>query len=317
MKRWLGVCLALAIAPATATAQTGDRSCPPTGIQLQVLGSGGAELQAERAGSGYLIWVNGRARILVDVGHGVAMRFAQSGARIDDLEALLLTHMHADHTADLAPLVQAALVSGRTRPLPLHGPIGNRFAPSAVTFVRTLFDTTRGAWRHLGDVLNPMTRDGFKLAPHEVRERPRPLAARRAQPEAPIEIDATGVALAATPVVHGVYPALAWRVRAGDKTIVFTGDMNGESDGLARLAQGADILVASHAIVQGTGQVDRFLHMPPSVVGQIAARANVRQLVLVHRGARTLGRETESSGHIRQHYQGALGFADDLMCYAP
>jgi len=315
MKRRLGVCLALALAPAAVPA--GDRSCPSTGVQLQVLGSGGAELSPERAGSAYLIWVDGRARILVDVGPGTAMRFAQTGARVDDLEALLLTHIHADHTADLAPLVQAALAAGRARPLALHGPTGNRFAPSVVTFVRTLFDATRGAWRHLGDVVSPMTREGFKIQPHEVRERPRPLAARRAQPESPIDIEASGMALAATPVVHGVYPALAWRVRVADKTIVFTGDMNGESDGFARLAQGADILVASHAIAEGTGKVERFLHMPPSVIGQIAARTGARQLVLVHRGGATLGREAESTGHIRQHYQGALGFADDLACYAP
>lgn len=315
MRHWLGICLVFALAPAMA--QAGERACAPTGVQLQILGSGGTELSPDRAGSGYLIWVNGRARVLVDIGHGVAMRLTQSGARIDDLEAVLLTHMHVDHTADLPLLVQAAVASGRTRPLALHGPTGNRFAPSAVTFVRTLFDTTRGAWRHLGDVLNPMTRDGFKLAPHEVRERPRPLATRRAQPEAPIDIEASGVALAATPVVHGVYPALAWRVRVADKTIVFTGDMNGESEGLARLAQGADIVVASHAIVEGTGKVERFLHMPPSVIGQIAARAGVRQLVLAHRGVATLGRETETAGHIRQHYAGALGFADDLACYTP
>lgn len=315
MRRWLGICLAFALAPATA--QAGERACPPTGVQLQILGSGGAELSADRAGSGYLIWVNGRARVLVDVGHGVSMRFVQSGARIDDIEAVLLTHMHVDHTADLAQLVQAAVASGRARPLPLHGPTGNRFAPSVVTFVRTLFDATRGAWRHLGDVLNPMTRDGFKLAPHEVRERPRPLAARRAQPESPIDIEASGVALAAAPVVHGVYPALAWRVRVADKTIVFAGDTNGEGDGFARLAQGADVLVASHAIAEGTGKVERFLHMPPSVIGQIAARTGARQLVLVHRGGATLGREAETTAHIRQHYTGALGFADDLACYTP
>lgn len=315
MKWWLGVCLALGTVPAAA--QMGERSCPPSGVQLQVLGSGGAELSPNRAGSSYLIWIDGRARVLVDIGHGAAMRFAQSGARIDDLDVVLLTHMHADHTADLPLLVQTAVLRQRTRALPLHGPTGNRFAPSAVTFVRTLFDTTRGAWRHLGDVLSPMTRDGFKLAPHEVRERPRTLASRRESPAGPIEIEVNGLQVAAVPVVHGVYPALAWRVRAGGKTLVFTGDMNGEGDMLSRLAQGADILVANHAIEEGTGQRDRFLHMPPSVIGRLAARTGARQLVLVHRSARTLGRESESSDHIRQHYKGAVGFADDLACYAP
>lgn len=315
MKWWLGVCLALGTAPAAA--QMGERPCPPSGVQLQVLGSGGAELSPNRAGSSYLIWIDGRARVLVDIGHGAAMRFAQSGARIDDLDVVLLTHVHVDHTADLPQLVQTAVLRQRTRALPLHGPTGNRFAPSAVTFVRTLFDTTRGAWRHLGDVLSPMTRDGFKLSPHEVRERPRPLATRRDDNDGPIEIGVDGVRIAAAPVVHGVYPALAWRVRIDGKTIVFTGDTNGEGDVLPRLLQGADVLVASHAIEEGTGQLERFLYMPPSVIGNLAAANAVRQLVLVHRGARTLGRETDSTQHIRKRYQGPVGFSDDLACYTP
>lgn len=315
MRAWLGLCLALCAAPVLA--QTAERGCSAPGVRLQVLGSGGAELSPDRAGTSYLIWVDGRARLLVDIGHGAARRLAQSGADIGAVEALLLTHMHADHTADLATLVQAAVLAQRNRALPIYGPTGNRFAPSAVTFVRTLFDNTRGAWRHLGDVLSPMTRDGFKLEPHDVRERPRTLAARREAPAAPIEIEFDGLNAAAVPVVHGVYPALAWRVRVADKTIVFTGDMNGEGDGFARLARGADILVASHAIAEGTGKVERFLHMPPSVIGQLAARAGARQLVLAHRGAATLGREAETTGHIRQHYTGALGFADDLACYTP
>lgn len=315
MRVWRGICLALSAV--AAAAHGGERSCPPTGVQLQILGSGGTELSHERAGSSYLIWADGRARVLVDIGHGAAARFAQSGARIQDLDVVLLTHMHVDHTADLPALVQASVLAQRREMLPLYGPTGNRYAPSAVTFVRTLFDNTRGAWRHLGDVLSPMTRDGFKLSPHEVRERPRSLAARRDDNDGPIEIGVNGMRIAATPVVHGVYPALAWRVRIDGKTIVFTGDTNGAGDALAHLAQGADMLVASHAIEEGTGQVERFLYMPPSVIGNVAAAGAVRQLVLVHRDARTLGRETDSTQHIRKRYQGPVGFADDLACYTP
>lgn len=315
MRVWRGICLALGAVAAVAHA--GERSCPPTGVQLQILGSGGTDLNHERAGSSYLIWADGRARVLVDIGHGAAARFAQSGARLQDLGVILLTHMHADHTADLPALVQASVLAQRREMLPLYGPTGNRYAPSAVTFVRTLFDNTRGAWRHLGDVLSPMTRDGFKLSPHEVRQRPRSLAARRDDNDSPIEIGVDGMQIAAAPVVHGAYPALAWRVRIDGKTIVFTGDMNGAGDTLARFAQGADMLVASHAIEEGTGQLERFLYMPPSVIGNVAAAGAVRQLVLVHRDARTLGRETDSTQHIRKRYQGPVGFADDLACYTP
>ena len=57
--------------------------------------------------------------------------------------------------------------------------------------------------------------------------------------------------------------------------------------------------------------------MPPSVIGDIAQGAKVKQLVLSHRMLRTLGREEESQAAIRKRYAGPLEFADDLGCYRP
>jgi hypothetical protein len=55
------------------------QSCGAQGVALQVLGSGGPELQDQRASSSYLVWDDGRARVLVDAGGGSALRFAESG----------------------------------------------------------------------------------------------------------------------------------------------------------------------------------------------------------------------------------------------
>ena len=55
--------------------------------------------------------------------------------------------------------------------------------------------------------------------------------------------------------------------------------------------------------------------MPPSVIGQIAAKARVKQLVLSHRMKRTLGQEPESTRYIRKHYTGPMVFADDGQCF--
>ena len=313
--KWL-VGLWLAAIAASADASGAEPACPPNGVQLQVLGSAGADLIAGRAGSSYLIWLDGRARLLIDAGPGAVLRLAQTGAQVEDLDAIVLTHTHLDHTGDLPALVQAVMQSPRTRPLPVYGPTGNRFAPSTVTLVRTLFDNTRGAWRHLGDVLSPITR-GFKLTPHELRVKPKPLGARRDDREAMMHVALNDIALTAAPVVHGVYPALAWRVQLGGKRLVFTGDMNGEGPALPPLAAGADLLLASHAVAEGTDKVERFLHMPPSVIGRLAQSAGVRQLVLAHRTRRTLGREPDSHEQIRRHYAGPVSFADDLSCYAP
>lgn len=309
MKWLVGLWLA-ALATLAAASASSEPACPPNGVQLQVLGSAGADAIAGHAGSSYLLWVDGRARLLIDAGPGSALRLAQTGARVEDLDAIVLTHTHLDHTGDLPALVHGVMQSSRTRPLPVYGPTGNRFAPSTVTLVRTLFDNTRGAWRHLGNALSPITR-GFKLTPHELRIKPKALGARRDDDGAMGRVALGNILLTAAPAVHGVYPALAWRVQIGDKRLVFIGDANGEGGALPALATGADIMLASHAIGEGTDEAE------PSAIGRLARATGARQLVLAHRTRRTLGREHDSRQQIRRHYDGPVSFADDLGCYAP
>lgn len=91
--------------------------------------------------------------------------------------------------------------------------------------------------------------------------------------------------------------------------------MNGDNHTLPILASGANLLVAHNAIPQDAKGAARDLHMPPSVIGKIAAEAKVKQLVLSHRMIRTLGREAESKVEIRKHYAGPMTFADDGQCF--
>jgi ribonuclease BN (tRNA processing enzyme) len=55
--------------------------------------------------------------------------------------------------------------------------------------------------------------------------------------------------------------------------------------------------------------------MPPSVIGQIAGDAHVRELVLSHRMLRTLGKEDQTLSEIRKRYAGPVKFANDLDCF--
>jgi ribonuclease BN (tRNA processing enzyme) len=59
-----------------------------------------------------------------------------------------------------------------------------------------------------------------------------------------------GLAASAVRVFHGAVPALAWRVEVG-KVIVFSGDTNGEGEGLVRLAMNADLFIAHNAVPEG------------------------------------------------------------------
>jgi len=280
-------------------------ACGQKDVWLQVLGSGGPELDDSRASSGYIIWYDGKARVLVDMGAGSLLRFEQSGARLNDLDVILLSHFHADHSNDLPALIKANFFSDRTRNLPLYGPTKNELMPSAKMFVQALFGPS-GAFHYLNSYLDGT--DSYRLLAHNVEtssKTPR------------VVIENAVYRITAVPVHHGPIPALAWRVEVGGKTMVFSGDMNNNFNTLASLAKQADLLVAHHAIPEQAAGVARNLHMPPSVIGQIAAKAEVKQLVLSHRMNRTVGRERASTGYIRRAYSGPLNYAEDLQCFRP
>jgi len=294
------------------------QTCNDTGVAVQVLGSGGPELQTKRASSSYLVWIDGKARVLVDAGGGSALRFGESGAQMADLDAILFTHLHADHTADLPALIKSSWFEDRKRPLPIYGPGGNRLMPSTVTFVRALFDGTRGAYRYLGEFISPLDKSSFKLEPRDVREPPPKIGApRRKEPMILPVFNNERVRVQAVTVVHGQLPALAFRIDAGDKSMVFSGDTNGDGAGLPTLAAGADLFVAHNAVPEGATGVERALHMPPSVIGGIAQSAKTKHIVLSHLMLRTLGKEEETLTAIRKTYTGTVSFAEDLACFHP
>lgn len=285
------------------SAEAGDH-CGSTGVWLQILGSGGPEMSDQRASSTYLVWIDGHARILVDLGGGGLLRFEQSGATLNDLDLILLTHLHVDHSADLPNLVKASYFTGRDRALPVYGPTGNQLMPSTPDFITSLFGN-KGTYRYLHEFLSGDER--YRILPRAIEA-----AGRKRR----TVLETTHYRISAIPVHHGPVPALAWRIDVQDKAIVFSGDMNNDNRTLAGLAADADLLVAHNAVPEQATGVARALHMPPSVIGDIAAQAAVKHLILSHRMTRTLGRETETARLIGERYPGPVDFADDLDCFA-
>src|SRR6201996_5167019 len=128
-------CLTLCLTcPYVPSADAQD--CGGEGVAVQVLGSGGPELQDKRASSSYLVWQDGQARVLVDAGGGSALRFGESGAKMSQLDVILFTHFHIDHSADFPSLIFSSWFEDRNRPLPIYGPTGNNEFPSTIDFVR-------------------------------------------------------------------------------------------------------------------------------------------------------------------------------------
>ncbi len=287
-------------APSPATAQ----SCGASGLAVQVLGSGGPESQDKRASTSYLVWDHGSARVILDAGGGSALRFGESGAQMSQPDVFLFSHFHIDNSSDFPALIFSSWFEDRKRPLPVYGPTGNDFMPSTTEFVHALFSDSHGAWRYLSELVEP-GQGTYQLQPHNVALSSTPVVIFRN----------ADMALYAVTVIHGQVPALAWRVEIGGKRIVFSGDTNGESEGLTQLASDADLFVAHNAVPEGATGVERRLHMPPSVIGTTAANAHVKQLVLSHRMLRTLGKENETQSEIKRRYSGPIQFANDLDCF--
>lgn len=267
-------------------------------IEIEVLGSGGPEIDA-RASTSYLLWIDGEAKALIDAGSGAMLRFGQSGAALEMLEAVLLTHLHIDHVVDLPAFVKAGYFTKRTAPLPVIGPTGNAHFPGTSEYITLLFGEN-GAYRYMSDVLTRGS-DSFQIVPEEI-----PPAKVHRLAFKSFTVDAVAVR-------HGIVPALAYRITVGTKIAVISGDTSNGTGVLERFAKGADLFIAHHAVSETAGRYAGELHMTPSVIGRIAHKAGVKKVVLSHRMKRTEPHEEQSVRIIRKAYKGGLVFAEDRM----
>lgn len=282
-----------------ATCADGD------GIRLQVLGSGGPIADDGRASTGYLLWIDGKSRVLIDAGGGTFLRFGEAGAKFEDLDFVGLSHLHTDHSADFPALIKSGNFSPRTRALPIAGPDGGGPFPGLTDFLSAMFARDRGAYAYLASFLDG-TGNKPMLMPREV-----PVG------ETTQVYTSDDLTIDALQVPHGIVPAVAFRVRAGDTTWVFSSDQNGSDPAFTEFAKGATVLVMHFVIPEGAEGVARRLHAPPSVIGDIAAQAAPGKLVLSHFMARGLAHLDAGIALIRDRYEGDVVLAEDLACIAP
>ncbi|MEM9623849.1 MAG: MBL fold metallo-hydrolase [Pseudomonadota bacterium] len=296
----------LIVAILLSTPLHADEMCGDTGVWLQILGAGGPELDDGQGGPSYLIWLDGKARVMIDTGPGASVAFDRAEADFVDLEVIAFTHLHVDHTADLPGLIQGSSYLEREAPLIILGPDSNQPQyPDTETFVERLIGP-EGAYPHLQDFLTHKSSGGYR-----VRTRNVPATGKRQWAQFASE----HTKLMAVPVNHGSVPTLAWRVEIGGMSIVVTGDFNNQKNVMPAFAKNADALVASHAIAEVARGNQRELYALPSQLGRIANQAEARMLVLSHRMNRTRGRESQSRGHIEKEYDGYILFANDMECW--
>lgn len=287
------------IASAVATS-TPAQTCDTSGMAVQVLGSGGPRINRDRASTGYLVWHDSRGKLLVDAGGGTFLRFGQARGRLEDLSLIAISHLHPDHVSDLPALLWLSNVA-RKEPLPIAGPAGGEVTPDFQTFLRRLFDEKSGAFPLLGGTL----RGAGSGVPLEARS----VEAVRAEPVTVFE--QTGIKVTALGVPHANVPSLAYRVQTANGVIVFGSDQTGTNPHFVSFAQGADILVMHLTIGAGETGPLQSLHATPSVVGQVARDAKVRQLVLSHIGQFDL---EAAVAEVKKAYAGPVIVGADLQC---
>ncbi len=288
-----------------ASAQDQTPFCGDAGVWIQILGAGGPELDDGQGGPGYLVFQDGKARLLVDTAPGSSVAFDKAGGRFVDLDAIVFTSLQADHAADFPAFIQGSRFAGRDRLLPVLGPDGAGPYPDTATFVERMIGA-EGVFAHLAEFLTFRNSGGYKVSVRNV-----PATGRREWSG----FGSENLRLAAIPVHHGPIPALAWRAHIGDMTIVFTGDFNNRGDQVREFARDADALVIHHAITEGTRGEALDLHVTPGKIGEIAAAAGARMVILGHRTNRTRGLESVSRKAIETSYDGPLIFANDLECW--
>ena len=295
-----GVCVSLYGPVAMAGA------CDAAGVQVQVLGTTPTQTQGGSPSSSYLVWLDGKARVLVNAGADSATSFTASGAHVADLDVILFTQLDVANTGDFPWLIQLSMPEKRSRPLPVYGPDRGKLMPSTVTFVRTLFDSKRGVYRYLGDLLDPLGKRTYKLQPQDITQKRRldSVVYRNSR------LLITASTLAGEPL-----PALAWRIEAGARTIVFTGNRVENLTNLSQLARKTDLLIVSGSASDGALSSEQ--DVTASALASLANDSGVRQLAFTDRQPAHPPGASDNQSWLETHYRGRVSFAAPMDCLSP
>jgi ribonuclease BN (tRNA processing enzyme) len=272
-------------------------------FQVVFLGTGGPR-PAGRAASCNLILIKNKARLLVDAGSGAFTRLGELNVDIGDLDTILLTHLHIDHTADVPSILKARAIA-RTQPIQftIIGPAGAGLYPSTTRFVDLLFGEG-GAW----------TYENTFGAPQKIFARDLPIDPAAAP--AVVLQTSDGIKVLSVCTHHGDAPADAYRVEYGDHSVTFSGDIDPAGlDNLTKLSMDTDLLVFNCAVLDPPGSPPELYsrHTPPKRISEVARAARARRLILSHIPPLVDKARQEVTTSIRDRVATDVEFAEDKM----
>jgi len=251
------------------------------GINVTILGSGTCVPSLQRGSCSVLMQI-GATHLLFDSGPGTMRRLLEAGTTILDLNYLFYSHFHPDHSAELVPLIFATKypdASRRQSPLTI---LGGRGLTDFFAGLKAVY----GSWIELAAGLlkilefDNTTKDSKKFS---------------------------GFSVETVPVEHNP-ESVAYRITGDDgSSVVYSGDTD-FSENLIELAKDADLLICESAMPDSLRVKG---HLTPSMAGDIATRAGVRQLVLTHFYPDC--ENVDITRECRKTYSGPLLLAEDLM----
>jgi ribonuclease BN (tRNA processing enzyme) len=217
-------------------------------MKLTVVGCSGSFPSAESACSSYLVEADG-FRLLLDMGNG-ALGELQRHCGLYDLDAIFLSHLHADHCIDMCAYFVARYYrydGGRCAPLPVYGPEGTERR-----LTTAYGDTPSEKSMSEAFDFHTLKSGHFQIGPFSVRTE---------KVEHPVE-------------AYGV------RIQHGGKVLTYSGD-TGVCDTLTELAEDADLFLCEASFTHGKEDIPA-LHLNGREAGLHAARAGAKRMVLTH-----------------------------------
>jgi ribonuclease BN (tRNA processing enzyme) len=232
-------------------------------LRITVLGKSPAWQDAGGACSGYLL-EEGAACALLDCGNGVFGKL-RSVREYDQVDAVVITHMHADHYIDLIPFAFALVYAPRQQPEPI-----GRW-PGTDSPARPRLLLPEGGLATLHQVVSTWGQDDLMERAFEVAE------------YGVNDVAEVGDLRVRFQRVSHWIPTYAVEFSStanGSGRFVYGAD-TAPDDGLVDFARGTDLLMLEATLLRPERAEPRG-HMTATEAGNQAARAGARQLVLTH-----------------------------------
>src|ERR1700692_1851676 len=293
----LSLILAEALAPRGVQASAATPS-----LEVQVLGSGGPR-PFGRAGSSYIVLVDGTPRILLDAGPGAFVRIGELNINLQHVDIVLLTHLHIDHSGDLAAFFNArGLTSDGPIKYRVFGPDGAGLFPETSRFVDLVvgdkglfgYQRTFGAQEifSVRDLAIELNTGVIKI------------------------VDENGLMVEEIATHHGDCPSVAYRLTYHGSSVVFSGDMDASAiSNLVRLAKNADLLVFNCAVLDPPASSNQLYvpHKPSKKIREAARESGVGNLLLSHIAPDVEESKNDVLKSIHSFFTGPVEFATDRM----